>query len=294
MRPIAPRQTDTLVSGAEHPLVSTDTFVQSAIRIRSALIAPRKGMQKGNRMDNLLSAVLDAHGGLTNWASTRRMTALLSLGGPFWAARGWPDLYSGSTVTLDPHREHITFAPFGDKGRLSLLEVAPERVTISLTDGQVIEHRVDPRKSFPADFSPADTPWDAVQVAYFTSAAVWNYLTAPFVFTYPGVEAQEIESWVEGSQTWRRLAVTFPASIANHNARQVFYYDENFMQRRMDYSPVVTGSPPVAHYTSDHKVFDGFLFPTRRRVHLHDEHGIADQQFAPITIDVDSVRIERA
>jgi hypothetical protein len=245
-------------------------------------------------MDNLLSTVLDAHGGLKNWAGINRITAQMSLGGPFWGARGWPNVYSKQTVTVDPHREHIKFEPFTAEGRASVLEVGPERVTITTADGQVIEQRLDPRQSFPSAFDVFSTPWDAIQVAYFTSAAVWNYLTVPFVFTQPGVEAQEIEPWTEGAQTWRRLGVTFPNSIANHNAKQVFYYDEKFMQRRMDYSPDVTGSPPVAHYTHDPRVFDGFVFPTRRRVHLHDEHGVANQDFAPITIDVDSVRVDRA
>ena len=74
-------------------------------------------------------------------------------------------------------------------------------------------------------------------MAYFTSAAVWNYLTEPFVFAQSGVEAREITPWTEGGQTWRRLAVKFPKTIANHNADQVFYYDDAYMQRRMDYSP---------------------------------------------------------
>jgi hypothetical protein len=130
-------------------------------------------------------------------------------------------------------------------------------------------------------------------VAYFTSAAVWNYLTAPFVFTQPDVEAHEIEPWIEGDTTWRRLAVRFPKAIANHNSDQTFYYDDAFMQKRMDYSPDVTGSPPVAHYTHDPKTFDGFVFPTRRLIHLHDAAGVADQQFAPITIKVDSVTVDR-
>ena len=55
------------------------------------------------------------------------------------------------------------------------------------------------------------TPWDAIQVAYFASAAMWNYLTEPFGFTYPGVQAREIEPWNENGETWRRLAVTFRA-----------------------------------------------------------------------------------
>ena len=39
-------------------------------------------------MDELLAAVLDAHGELQNWAKVKRITARMSLGGPFWAARG--------------------------------------------------------------------------------------------------------------------------------------------------------------------------------------------------------------
>jgi hypothetical protein len=68
-------------------------------------------------MDKLLAAVLDAHGGLQNWSNVTSITAEMSLGGVFWAARGWPDVYSKQTVTLDPHREHITFAPFTAKDR---------------------------------------------------------------------------------------------------------------------------------------------------------------------------------
>jgi hypothetical protein len=245
-------------------------------------------------VDKLLSAVLDAHGGLRNWTGISRITARMSLGGPFWAARGWPDVYIGQVVTIDPHRQHIRFEPFTANDRASVFDVAPERLSISDTHGRLIEQRLDPRQSFPATFDAYTTQWDAVQVAYFASAAVWNYLTAPFVFTQPGVFAREIGPWHEGVQTWRRLAVTFPKSNANHNTEQVFYYDDRFMQRRMDYSPDVTGSPPVAHYTDEPRVFDGFVFPTRRRVHLHDAHGIANQAFTPITIDVHSIQVEQA
>jgi hypothetical protein len=129
-------------------------------------------------------------------------------------------------------------------------------------------------------------------VAYFTSAATWNYLSEPFALSYPGVQAREIEPWNEDGETWRRLAVTFPASNANHNPDQVFYFDTNFMQRRMDYSPDVTGKPPVAHYLHDPKTFDGFVFPTRRRVHLHDGNGIADQNVARITLDIETISVE--
>jgi hypothetical protein len=244
-------------------------------------------------MDELLASALDAHGGLESWKRVTDLTARLSLGGPFWAARGWPDVYTDQTVTVDPHRQHITFAPFTAPGRVAVLDVDPERVTIQTTDGDGVEERTDPRASYPFPFDPLATPWDAIQVAYFAGAATWNYLTAPFGFTYPGVEAREIEPWSENGETWRRLAVTFPKTNANHNPDQVFYFDEDFMQRRMDYSPYVTGSPPVAHYMHDPKTFDGFVFPTRRLVHRHDADGVADQSLVVITIDIDTVTVGR-
>jgi hypothetical protein len=166
-------------------------------------------------------------------------------------------------------------------------------VTIQTTDGEVLDERTDPRSSYPLPFDPFTTPWDAIQVAYFTSAAVWNYLTEPFGFTYPGVEAREIEPWDEHGERRRRLAVRFPKTNANHNPDQVFYFDENFMQRRIDYSPDVTGKPPVADYIHDPKTFDGFVFPTRRLVHLRDADGNAVGSLARITIDIDTIMLER-
>jgi hypothetical protein len=243
-------------------------------------------------MDKLLGSVLGAHGGVRNWAKVKKVTANLSLGGPFWGWRGWPDVYAGQMVTLDPLLEHIEFAPFTQPDRVSILNVAPERVTIQTLEGKIVESRTNPRASFPKPFDSRSTLWDAIQIAYFTSAGIWNYLTEPFGFTYPGVEAHEIEPWTEDGQTWRRLAVRFPPSNANHSENQIFYYDERFMQRRMDYAPDVAGNAPVAHYTHDPKTFDGFVYPTRRLVHLHDAEGKADQGFAAITLNIYSVSVE--
>jgi hypothetical protein len=242
-------------------------------------------------MDELLVQVLEAHGGLDRWNQITQIAAHLRAGGPFWAWRGWPDILADTTVTLDAHREQITFSPFGSPEHRSSFSVDPERIVISDTCGEVIDERTEPRGSFPSEFEPLTTPWDAIQVAYFTSCAMWNYLTAPFVFTYPGVEVKEIDPWQDAGETWRRLAVTFPPSIANHNPDQVFYYDDQLMQRRMDYSPEVTGRPPTAHYTHDHKTFDGFVFPTRHLVYRHDQHGVADQSLAVITLDLDDIAV---
>lgn len=98
---------------------------------------------------------------------------------------------------------------------------------------------------------------------------------------------------VRERRSWRRLAVRFPETNANHNPDQVFYYDHNFMLRRMDYSPDITANSLVAHYTHDPKTFDGFVIPTRRRVHTRDADGNADQSLAVITVDVPGVSVRR-
>src|SRR5437899_9117852 len=62
-------------------------------------------------MDDLLSRVVDAHGGLKRWSGVSTLTAQLSVGGPFWGAKGWPDVLIEETVEAEPRREHIVFTP---------------------------------------------------------------------------------------------------------------------------------------------------------------------------------------
>ena len=243
-------------------------------------------------MNELLNRVLDAHGGLDNWSKISALSAQLSLGGPFWQLRGWPGIYDHTTVELDAHREHIAFTPFTARDRNSVLDVQPERVAILDADENVIDHRSNPRDSYPLPFE-LTTPWDALHVGYFASYAMWNYLTTPFLFTYPGVETSEVEPWQEDGETWRRLKVTFPKTIATHNPQQTFYFDSDFMLRRLDYNPDVTSAAPIAHYTTDHKTFDGFTFPTKRNVYLHNLGGIADKSRSVITITIESVTARR-
>jgi hypothetical protein len=240
-------------------------------------------------MDDLLSFVLDANGGLDRWAKASVLTADVSVGGAFWGRQGWPGILGGETVTLDTRREHIELAPLGGPGRSSVFDTGPERLAILAADGTVVGQRDDPRASF-AGFDRT-TPWDLIQTTYFISYAMWNYLTSPFLFTYPGVETKEIEPWQENGQTWRALAVTFPDTIATHSTEQIFYFDATGKQQRLDYQPAVNGNTPVAPYTDDHRTFDGIVFPTRRRIYRRNADRTADKSEATITLDLDSITL---
>ena len=114
------------------------------------------------------------------------------------------------------------------------------------------------------------TPWDDLQFLYFIGYAFWNYFVTPYLFSFDGVICEEGEDHQEHGETWRTLNVTFPLEIDTHCKEQRFYFDREGHQRRHDYfTDVAKGNG--ARYTYDEKVFDGFLFQTRRRVVTRNE-----------------------
>ncbi len=65
----------------------------------------------------------------------------------------------------------------------------------------------DPEESF--EGQTADTPWNAIHVAYFSGEALWTYLNTPFLYTQERFIKEEIASIEVDGETWRRLKVTF-------------------------------------------------------------------------------------
>jgi len=120
---------------------------------------------------------------------------------------------------------------------------------------------------------------------------MWNYLTIPFLLTHPGVRTREIGPWQEDGQSWRRLHVTFPATIATHSLEQVFYFGDDGLLRRLDYTVEVNANAQIAHYTQGYKTFDGLAFPTRRRVYRRNPDGTPDRSRTAITLDIGDITI---
>ena len=240
-------------------------------------------------MSDLIDFVLDAHGGTAPWDRATQLSATMRVYGDFWAFKGQPDPLSIETVDADIHQQRIRMTPFGD-GHSVELDSTSDQVTITDKSGTVVDQLVHPRTSM-AGYS-GGTQWTAPQTGYFISYATWTYLLEPFLFTFPGIETREIEPWHEVGETWRRLEVTFPKTIASHSTVQTYYFDaDTGLQRRVDYAPDVSGNPPVAQYTSEHRDFDGVLVPTRRRVLLHAQDGIADQMSCHILLDINSAHL---
>lgn len=242
-------------------------------------------------MTELLNRVLDSHCGLHNWSKVLGASLRLSVGGPFWQARGWPEISREQIVTFDAHRRHMTLTPFVGTATTAIFDGDDTGAKVLIKDAtQVLEEREDPPAAFPP-FTET-TRWDALSLAYFTGAALWNSFVEPFAFTFAGVGTEEIEPWREGEETWRRLRVTFPSQYPNLNSEQVFYYDSHLLQRRVDYAPDMLGGIPLAHYTFDPQTYEGMVFYTRQTVHPRDARGTADKDSTLLTIDMDSVSVQ--
>jgi hypothetical protein len=239
-------------------------------------------------MDALLSRVLDAHGGLDGWRNRTTFTARITYGGPFWEFKGHPGFAGTFQVEANLQDEWIRHRDEAT-GQEYVFSRVTDRLTVTDRTGAVLETLDQPRSTF-AGYTP-ETPWSLAQIAYFRAYATWHYLVEPYLFTWSGVEAHEVEPWSEGDETWRVLRVTFPASIHTHNATQLYYYDDAGLLRRMDYAPDVNGSTPVAHYIREHQVVGGVPVPSSRHIQLRNDDGTPDTSWTPITVDLTDITL---
>jgi hypothetical protein len=238
-------------------------------------------------ISSLLDLALDGHGGLHRWTHLETVSATMTVGGPLFALKGHPTGLGTVQAIAETRSPRITFTPFANATR-GVFE--PGRVIVS-RDGDTDERRDDPRSGFTG--IDRDDPWDDLHLLYFAGYAIWNYLCAPFFFTWPGFTLEEIEPWTQDAETWRRLLVTFPPDVPTHNPQQVFYFDDRGLLRRLDYMPEILGpaAAPAAHYCDSHQDFDGLIVPTRRRVYIRRDDGIPATGFAVVEIDISDVTI---
>jgi len=236
-------------------------------------------------MNELLHRAIAAHGGLDRFNQFQQVSAALSIGGALWSLKGQAGVLS-TYVTVELHQEHASFAPFKLPNQRAVF--TPERVAIETNEGVVVAERSNPRAAFAGH--GRETPWDELHLIYFAGYAMWTYLTVPFSLTWAGFEAREIEPWQEQGETWRRLKVTFPPSIASHSTEQTFYFGDDGLLRRHDYVDEVAGNFPVAHYVSQYQDSSGLLIPTRRRVFARQPDNTPALDVLTVSIDLSDIR----
>ena len=224
---------------------------------------------------------VEAHGGLARWKQLSTLKAKISEGGVVWEMKGKAEALKEVQIEVSLHTERLVTDLVQPRRRFVF---TPQRVEIKTEDGTIEASRDNPREAF-KDFRQ-ETPWDDLHVAYFNSYALWNYLTIPFLYTYPGFVSEELDPWHEDGEEWRPLKVTFPDYIAGHTRQQVSYFGPDGLLRRHEYSVDVMSGARGLNYAYDYRNVDGILVPTKRRVFAADDHQRKIPNPVLISIDI--------
>ena len=243
-----------------------------------------------SKTSELLDSALRAHGGIDRWNKFEEISAAFVTGGGLMPMKGMnldPKPLEG-TATI--HHESTVITPFGKDDQRMVF--TPQRVLVETSLGEIVAERSNPRATFAGH--TLTTPWDMLQRAYFNGYARWTYLNTPFLLAMPGFEVEEITPWHEGGEVWRGLRARFPDTIASHSKEQDFYFGEDFLLRRHDYSLEIAGGVPVAQYVYDIVEAEGFRFPSKRRAYVRGPELRAIRDLLLISIDLSSFRLQGA
>ena len=240
-----------------------------------------------NNMNDLLKLTIEAHGGLDRWKNFDHITARIIVGGVTWEIKKQPGLLDDVYVTVDTKRQFTSHYPFVNPNWHTSFQ--SNRVAIQDDKGGVIEELLNPRPSFKGH--TVETPWTRLQLVYFAGYAMWTYFNAPFNFADPIYKVQELKSWNENGEDFRRLQVTYPDAIATHGSVQVFYIDQTGLIRRHDYDVDIFGGSGAAHYLSDYIDVQGIKVATKRRVYVRLEDN-TPMKPDPLLVSVDLSEIK--
>jgi hypothetical protein len=239
-------------------------------------------------MNQFLAKVIDAHGGMGRWKKYEKVTATIVSGGGLFALKGLLQDANPRRMTVWLHEERSSVMPYGAPDQRTMF--TPDRIAIEKLDGTPVAERYAPRDSFAGH--QMNTPWDPLHRAYFNGEALWTYLTTPFLLAMDGVRIEETESWQEGAERWRVLRAYFPGSMETHSLVQDFFFDEDFLLRRHDYSVNIAGGFAAAQLTSNYVEADGIRLPTKRRAYTRGPDRRPITEMLMVSIDIGEVRFQ--
>ena len=240
-------------------------------------------------MNELLADILEAHGGLNLWNHYQRVEATIVSGGGFFRFKGTPQDSNPRRMTVWLQEERSSVLPYGAPDQRTMF--TPDRIAIEKLDGTIVAERYAPRDSFAGH--QMSTPWDALHRAYFNGEAMWTYLNTPFLLAMEGVCVEETEPWREGAETWRVLRAYFPGSIETHCLVQDFFFGEDLMLRRHDYSVNIAGGFAAAQLTSEYVIANGIRLPSKRRAYTRGPDRRPILEMLMVSIDISEVLFTR-
>jgi hypothetical protein len=242
---------------------------------------------------SLLGEAIAAHGGTEQWRSTRMLSARVRSGGFALASHFQSAPVADYEIAVSADEPRAVFSPYPKPGRRGIFE--SRRVRIESDDGSTVSERQDPRSAFGGlSGLRRNVRWDHLDLLYFAGYAMWNYLNLPFLLARDDVQVRDGGTWKEDDEEWRRLEASFPTGLPTHSREQAFYFDQRGLLRRHDYTAEPFGSwAKAAHYSDQHREFEGLVLPTRRRVFPRRRDGRARGRPILVWIDLSDVRVSR-
>jgi len=226
----------------------------------------------------------DAHGTLSRFRSLSTVELTVSVHGFLFTAKRITPLHH-ARMTVDLREPLVALHEFPQPGHSAVLSGA-DRVEIRDAAGTVLWSRDDPRAQF--SHFRRSLYWDALDFAYFSGYAMWNYLSLPFLLRRPGVTVETVEN----SAGITVVEARFPAGFPTHSTVQRFHFDASGLLRRHDYTADVVGKwAKAAHLCTDYREFGGLWMPTRRRVYPRGPLGRPLPLPTLVAIDIHDARL---
>jgi len=202
---------------------------------------------------SLLEKCMAAYGGLERWRAEDAVEVWVSArGAAFWMKGNGRPLTDVRCRVLTTG-QHVEFHDWPAHGANAVLTSREARI------GD--RSRAQPRFG---------RRWDDLDFVAFGGAAMWTYMSLPFV----------LADWGAEELPGRRLRFRVPEPIRSHCREQTVHLDDSFLIVKHEYVAESFGRWARAmHVSSRFQTFDGLPVPTRRRVRL--------KPFGPMVVKVD-------
>jgi hypothetical protein len=213
-------------------------------------------------LNHLINLITTAHGGLEKWNSYGQIEVSLIMRGNLLAYKGISPFKRKMKVTIDTKRVKAILDPFPREGLIGVYE--GDFVSIEKKESR---QRVSELKNARASCK-SKLIWNNLHLLYFLGYALWNYINTPYLFLWKDFKIEVLPEIKIGGKFLHNLEVVFPDVIPSHCSKQNFYFTETGLLQRLDYTAEIFGSFLTgAHICEDHKLFNGFSFPTHRIVY---------------------------
>ena len=201
----------------------------------------------------LLDECLAAYGGLERWRAEEAVEVRVSARGAAFWMKGNGRPLTDVRARVRTSGQHVEFFDWPAPGESAILTSEEARIGDRSREQPLFGRR-----------------WDELDFVTFGGAAMWTYMSLPFVLADWG--AQELPG--------RRLRFRVPEPIRSHCREQTLHLDESCLIVQHDYLAESFGQWARAkHMSSRFETFDGLPVPTRRRVRL--------KPFGPVVVKVD-------